>query len=467
MAGGRTFLLILAAGGMIVSCFTAVTSFAMAAVFRKAFPLPEAVTIFCLAAVMTFIHRGRGWHRINVIAFHGAGVLFCVWMFCRGYYLLDCPLWRLVGLRDFFMQERNLADWALLSLGICCILVLWGCGVRVLDRPADRTRISHRFDLGLAFFLMLLLVKLLMAVKGGVLPMTHSTIGPFFVFMVCGLAAMGLVSRGSAGVERSVIAGFKGAGVAAGFALMIVLLGSGLFIAFLPFLQATAETGSDWLKAGARPVGQGLIVVLRFLLTGGFCGWIRQMPESSSTGNEQPSMVPSGEGEGTATVFVLYIILGIILLILLAAGGFLLHRLARWLFAKTAEEKAPRGIKALMAAVVAFIQRFLRIMGGQGKEKAAGTAASRNFYNRLLRWGRFSGLRHACGETPREYARRLSHRFPRIRQEVALIVHLHDAALYGAIPPGRHQIARAKQALRRMRSPLLWYARSRSLFTNS
>ena len=85
------------------------------------------------------------------------------------------------------------------------------------------------------------------------------------------------------------------------------------------------------------------------------------------------------------------------------------------------------------------------------------------FYKLLLRWGRRSGLRHAVFETPKEYAVRLGHRFPQIEMEIRLIVYLHDDTIYGCITPDIQQISRAKLALRRIRNPLLWFARIKSL----
>jgi hypothetical protein len=72
-------------------------------------------------------------------------------------------------------------------------------------------------------------------------------------------------------------------------------------------------------------------------------------------------------------------------------------------------------------------------------------------------------LSHAVFETPKEYAIRLGHRFPQIEKEIRLIVHLHDEAIYGCISHDSHQISRARLALRRIRNPLLWFARIKSL----
>ena len=92
-----------------------------------------------------------------------------------------------------------------------------------------------------------------------------------------------------------------------------------------------------------------------------------------------------------------------------------------------------------------------------------GSVAAKKFYRQLLLWGRVSGLSHVVSETPREYGLRLGNHFPSIEEEIRQIIHVHNDAIYGYIPPDRRQISRARQALRKLSHPRLWIARIKSL----
>jgi hypothetical protein len=152
-----------------------------------------------------------------------------------------------------------------------------------------------------------------------------------------------------------------------------------------------------------------------------------------------------------------------LLITMLLGFGFILYYLFNWLRSKTAEEKEGVGVwKLLVSFIHAVKQLFSSLRDRIGGDRD-GSYLAEKFYQNLLRWGRFSGLSHAVFETPKEYAIRLGHRFPQIEKEIRLIVHLHDEAIYGCISPDSHQISRARLALRRIRNPLLWFARIKSL----
>jgi len=144
-------------------------------------------------------------------------------------------------------------------------------------------------------------------------------------------------------------------------------------------------------------------------------------------------------------------------------AGFILYRLLKWLFSKTVAEKEKKGRWERLLMVIDAVKRLLSILRIKFFKIPDTSGAAEEFYKRLLRWGRFSGLHHAVTETPREYGIRLGHRFPRIENEVGLIIHMHDEAVYGCIFPDGHQISRARLALRRIRHPLLWFTRIKSL----
>jgi hypothetical protein len=453
----KSVLLILSSGGMMLSPFYACTSFILACISQKPIPLSEAGVILFMATLITSIHSRRGWRRIYVIGLHILGLLFAFLRLCHNYYVLESPFWSFHWVQEFFMLERAAASWFVLVLILLCIWILWFCGIRLFTKPTDQTTISDRFDSGLGFIVLLLLIKLVIAVKGISIPLEHSATRPIIAFMILGLFSMGIV-RNISPSQISGITYFKGAGIAMTFTFIILMLGGGLFILFLPEFQNLAQTSADLLKTMTKPLGPIVVALIRFTLGKGW--WGQSWEDAISDG---PSATPqTSGGAGVFEFMAACLIIGLIITILLGSG-FLLYHLFNWFRSKTAEEKERGGIWKLLLSFIHAAKQLFSSLRGRILSGRDGSYTAERFYQNLLRWGRFSGLSHAVFETPKEYAIRLGHRFPQIEKELRQIVHLHDEAIYGCISPDSHQISRARLALRRIRNPLLWFARIKSL----
>jgi len=451
-------LLFLSSAGMMLSCFYVCTSFILACISQKPVPVSEAAAILLLATIITYIHNRRGWRWIYVTGLHILGLLFSsLWLY-HSYYKLESPFWSLRWVLEFFMLERVVTGWFALILILLCVWILWFCGMRLLMRPTDQTTLSHRFDLGLAFLLFLLLIKLLIAVKGGSIPMEHSSTKSLLAFIILGLFSMGLVRSRSAS-QAGGVTYFKGAGVVLSFTFITLMLGGGLFILFLPGLQTLAEATYGLLGTMIRPMEQIVIFLSSFFLK---YGTHRKLQEGPA-GDALPTINRSGGELG----ILHYLFIGITIAILLAAAGFILYHLlkwlSKWLLSKTMEEKDRKGIWELLLLYIYSAKSLLSSFWVKIFNNPDTSCAAEKFYKHLLRWGRFSGLPHAVTETPKEYGIRLGHRFPRIKKEIRFIIHVHDEAIYGCIFPDGHQISRARLALRRIRNPLLWFARIKFL----
>ena len=127
------------------------------------------------------------------------------------------------------------------------------------------------------------------------------------------------------------------------------------------------------------------------------------------------------------------------------------------------EEKDRKGIWELLLSFILDVKRVLSTLWAKIFHPPDTSCVAERFFRRLLRWGRFCGLHHFVSETPKEYGIRLGLRFPQIKEEIRLIILLHDEAIYGCISPDGYQISRARLALKRIRNPLLWFARIKSL----
>jgi len=454
----KNILLVFSSGAMMLSCLYTCTAFVLACLSHKPVSVSEAAGVLVLAMLITLCHHRRGWRRIHVFGIHAAGFIFSTLWLCYCYYGIESHFWRLGWVQEFFTLERGATEWLVLISILLCAWVLWLLGRRLSTRSTDRTTISNRFDIGLAYFLALLLIKLLIAVKGGIVPVAHSSTEAIMAFIVLGLFSMGLVRTRSESQTAS-ISYFKGAGIVMSFAAITFMLGGGLFILFLPELETVAETGADLLKTVAEPVEQILIALSRISLKGG-------VPRLFVSELSVPLIDQSGGELG----ILHYLFIGFTITILLGMGGFILYRLLKWLlamlkwfFSETVAEKDKKGIWELLLSCILSAKRFFSTLRAKIFHPPDTLCAAEKFYRRLQRWGRFSGLHHPCSETPKEYGIRLGHRFPRIDSEIRLIIHVHDEAIYGCISPDGHQISRARLALRRIRNPFLWFARIKSL----
>ena len=161
MRSPKNNILFLSSAGMIISCYYACSSFIMAAIAHKPIPMGQVVFILFLAAITTYVHNQRGWRRIHIIGLHTLVFALVFLQLCHSYYKVEMPLWRITWISHFFMFERTIAEGFILVLLCLLIGILWYWGIRLCHRPINATTISRRFDAGLGFLLLLLLIKLI------------------------------------------------------------------------------------------------------------------------------------------------------------------------------------------------------------------------------------------------------------------------------------------------------------------
>ena len=451
----KNSLLILSSGGMTLCCFYACSSFIFAAIAQKPIPLPQAAAILYLATAITCVHNRQGWRRIYGAILHISGLLFSALWLYHLYYTIGKPFWRLSWMLEFFLLDRATAGWFTLLLIPLCVCVLWFGGMRLWTMPTEQRIISHRFDLGLAILLVLLVIKLVIVAKDAPIPMGPASTEFFLAFIILGLFSMGLVRTKSTSQENGVTY-LKGAGIVLSFMSITLLLGGGLFILFLPSLQTVAEAGSELL--GTMKVSIGRILIAFAFLSfrpGGF-------------GNGRPEL-PAINRPGGDLEIIHYLFMGLGIVILLMMVFLLIPLLLtwffsvfRWLFAKIEAQNDEQGIWKRLLFVIDSVRDLLSALWIKISYPPCPSSLAQKFFILLLSWGRFSGLKRTVSETPWEYGIRLAHRFPQVEKEIELIIQLHDEAVYGCMLPDHHRISRARRALRRIRKPFLWFARIKS-----
>jgi hypothetical protein len=436
-------------------------NFITLATFHRPFPLPDAAMIFALAAIAAFISLSRGWRVITVLTVQGVGLVFAA---ARVLYVFSdtaYPFWDRHWFSAFIAQPRDALGWLLLTPLIFWAIIFWVGGLLWQQRPRDHGTLCRQFDLGLTFFFLLFIIKLLMRVKGGMQfadPLPEWLLVSFLLFS---LLAISLV-RNQHQVHREYISGYKGISVVLGFTLIILLIGGGSVTLGAPYLSHAAQAGHAMLKAVAAPLGSLVVTVLRLLLAPRA---MRNDSSSPSSGSDATDISFPYAGRTLVDPFmeimryVFIVLAGVLVLI---AAVLLVWFLVTWLLAKTPAGRRrggwPRrgGLFAMLAVLRRALIRLWQFMAGMWRRKKIGVV---ELYAALQRWGARSGVSYVVSETPAEYGARLQHHFPALHRDVEAIIALFNRYVYGEITLKQHEVVIAQTAWRHVRSPRYWKQR--------
>jgi hypothetical protein len=463
MRKDRGILLFLAHGGMGFVWLYAWANFLITSILHRPFPLPDAIGTYFLAAGLTLGLGGSGLRVISVLGLQIIGLLLAASRIVYAINYQAYPYLEKAWLVAFLGRTRDSLEWFTLVIILIFAGLFWLAGVMLARRSPTYLTICSRFDLGVAAFFCLMMVKLLLFAKGGIEvrdPASELLLFPFFIFS---LLAIGL-ARSRSSAQREFLAGYKGIAVLASFTVVVLAFGAGLVLLFMPYLIAAAEAGYGALRSAAGPLSPILVAVLRFLF---FRARVRQEAASSSSGSDEAEFVPSGESSWWSELVGKivewgFLGLGVMLGLILCALG--VWYLLRWLFSKTSKQEreaiqwrlliswAQRLWTSLTSGFLMVVQRL------KGYQNAV------QIYRALLSWGRHSGLPHLLSETPAEYGSRLGKRFPYLSKEIEGIVEAFNLAVYREMQIDARQMTHAELSWRRIRSPRYWPSRLKSWF---
>lgn len=465
MKNGEKGYLYLSSGGMELTWLYAGASFTMTSIIHRPFPLFEAVGTFGLAAVLTFVARGRGWRVISIVGLQVFGFILAALRTIYVFNSCSQPFLSKSWLIEWFRTPKDPLEWFALSLVLFWVIVFWVRGVSLTRRSPAYLTICSRFDLGVAVLFFLLLIKLLALAKGGVNlhdPITERSLLAFFVFS---LLAIGL-ARNQSNAQKGYVTGYGGVGVLLSFTAVVVLFGAGLVLLFLPYLTAAAEMGYGIIKSAAKPLGPIVISVLRFLFM-----HKRIRPENPSgptgTAGNEKELLPVGESgwlSGFLEQILIWGLLGLAGLLALILFGLGAWYLFKWLSSKTTVSETRASQWGLISLWVARLRAVLFSCWDKILRRVQGCRGVVQVYASLLHWGRHSGLPHFLNETPREYGLRLKYRFPAVNREISLIIEAFNQEVYGEMALSKQRWAMTRLAWRRLRSPLYWPSRLKSRF---
>jgi hypothetical protein len=463
MKSTRGGLLFLASGGMELSWLYAWATFIMTSILHRPFPLPEAIGTFALAALLTIVVQGRGWWVILILGLQVFGLLLTTSRILHVFFYGSRPFFDQWWLLECFRQPKDHLEWFILVLILFFALLFWVGGVTLARRSTAYLTVCTRFDLGVAAFGCLLLIKFLLLVRGGIKvqdPMAELLLFPFFVFS---LLAIGL-ARNRSSAQKDFLSGYQGIGVIVSFTVVVLAFGAGLVLLFLPYLTLAAEMGYGALKSAAGPLSPVLVSVLRFLF---MPRQGRLVDTPASTMGTEVGLVAPGEGSWWTHLLEKIIgwgFLGLVGLIVAVISGLGIWYLFRWLLSRTPTRERGEGQWDQILAWAQSLRAMLLLLWGKILGRVRSYRGAVQLYAALLRWGRYSGVPHFLSETPAEYGLRLRHQFPAVKREIELIIEAFNQAVYGETVLSQQQLATAQLAWRRLLSPLHWSSRLRSWF---
>lgn len=467
---GNTTLLILASGMMDLSWYYAGATFLTTAVLQRTFPFPEAVGSFALAAALTLFSSGRGWRVIKIMALQALFFVPALLRVAEIFSSWSSSFTHQAWLTSSFHNTTASQNWFTFMLLILWIFPFWGGGMRLAWRALNYDTICSRFDRGLVAFFVLLLSKFVLTVKGNTqieAPIFEYLIGTFFV---CSLLAIGLVRNETTTAERDYIPGYQGLGVIFGFTLVVLLFCAGVTFFCLPYLTMAAEKSYAILKDAAQPLGSLFMIIIHFIF-GNPEDWTGKPPEKPPA--NIPRLVSTVQYSawmeflGRILVWGVWILLGLVVILIL---GVSLYFFVQWLFSKTdlAVGKVPPShpFHLGMEKLRLFLRECWNKIACAVRRYQEGHRGAAPIYGAVKKWGRRSGLTPFISETPAEYGLRLQSHFPRLKQEIVLIIESFHKEIYGGIILTSPQLAMASSAWFKMRSPRHWPRRLKNLFSH-
>ncbi len=430
-------------------------SFSMTAIMGRVISLAAMTSVFLLSAILTYLSRGRGWRVITMIGIHMVGFVCAALFVLHALFYPSYPIIEIAWINLLLGASRKPLDWVYLILALMWIGLIWLGGTTFAERDKAYTTICSRFDIGLAAFFVLFLIKLALRVKGGMEVDDHVSSVLIYPYLLLSLIAIGMTRVGKEG-SRHFLPGYGGFGVLMSIVSIVVLSASSLIFLLIPILTTVAETGQRVVKSVALwmlPVVSG---VIRFMFTG---GRIRPDPPSGSSPKEglgaTSLFADSWWTEILDKVFRWGIeIIAIIFFTIVSAV--LIFLILKWLFSRTAIN--PRALPDRDDSLPWFTQLkvFFSALWRALKKIAHGYVGAAELFSVLSEWGRRSGIPRLATDTPLEFGTRLSHQFPKLKAEIEAIITALSIETYEEQRLTREQFANALAAWRTLRSPVQW-----------
>ncbi len=364
-------------------------------------------------------------------------------------------VWRATG--RVFPPGADIFQWYRFFLTGAVTGLFWYKGTKLCFRQMSYKMVCNYFDLGLALFFTLLLIKLLVFYQSGV-----RLAEAFFLYLLVGFFFTGLAaiffSNISTTHKKHYIEGFRGVGVMISFTMVFLLCSLGLVYVLMPVMTSMAESGYTVLKQVSGPLGPYLVSVLRFILVAP-----KSRGKGASTHQGQGIEALHDTGMTGEAGWFSELLFWPLLVLIVSAGlilvAILIFRVFRLLMQKPLPGPGVVKTRSLWSGFRRFLGVLLNYPGKLIFIFFSKIETAQKGFSRLMAWGRKSGVKRHLTETPMEYAKRLQDIFLPLENEILTIVHAFHLETYGEIKLTGLEISRMKKALKKIHSPSFWFMR--------
>ncbi|MCK5162747.1 MAG: hypothetical protein KAQ72_03470 [Desulfobacula sp.] len=440
--------LVSACCGMELCWLCAWANFLAVSTTQAAFPLGKACAAFFMALFISYFFRTKRYRRIWLVLGHilGPGLMISAALFANTGWM--CP--------------STPYEWykTILIAGMICLF--WYKGAKLSVRQMSYKTICNYFDLGIAFLFLLLLIKLLIRFKAGILVQESLTLYSMWIYFFFGLTAV-FLSRNTGTRKKYYLKGFRAYGVLITVFIVLLFCGIGTVFILLPLLTSFAETGYVILKQAAGPLSPYLIAILKFIFSPrSHPGDHRISPQNQNIPDPNFTLMPGQTGWTDHLFFSGF--LAIFFLICVLIIGYIAYMIFKFLMSKQPLEPVDKKKGVLFSRLICwliFLFNSFKIAFLAFTEKIED--AEKGFV-KLTAWGRKSGMPKLQNETPVEYAKRLQQQFVPLENEIRTIVHAFHLEIYGEVRLDQTKISQMVKALKTIHSPSFWSMRIKSFW---
>jgi len=460
-------LLSFAAAVMEFTWLYAWATFSTISVAQRHTPLLEAAVIFLAGAAITGLSTGRGLRVISIVLLQTAGIAYAA---LRTIYIFNDITSAFLSrqwLIEFFGIPHSAMEWLLVVVSVFWAAAFWAGGARFAVRPKTHEKICSRFDLGLAAFLCLLLMKFALLVKGN-LSINDPLTGPLAcIFFFFGLTSIGM-TRGRTAASSGFIAGYRRFGVVMGFICAVSASVVSLVVFFQHQLASAARVSYGLIRGGVSSLGIIFANLIRFLYLPRQTKVI-ELP-SSPKENIFDRLSSSGHAAWMEVVekifgWLLGTALGLIMLAIIVLSVFYF---VKWLLSRTRTDHRNKiDWGKFLLRVFVRVRDLVILFAGKVRQALRGCGTAADFYIALTQWSRPSGIRRRLDETPSEFCSRLTGRFPALKEEIGTIVSAFNREFYGEMILDSGEIAGVRLAWHTLRSPARWPLRLKAFFSGT
>jgi hypothetical protein len=443
-----------------VCWIAALAAFVLQAFMKRTYPLVDAVGIFLVSATIMRALRASGLRVVHQLLIHATALVCILLRSAHTAWHPLKPFWTIDGWRAL-ATPRAAHDWLIFAVVAFWSLVFWRAGMQHAERPHTYREACSRFDRGLTWLFALLLVRLLLRGQLGPAWLEQVSGLLLYPYVASGLLALA-IARNADDSPKRFARGYRMLGLATSVGVLLLALGLGYGLLNMPGLKAATATSYGGMKAVTRPVANTAIEAIEYLLR-----LLNFSPNIVTERTRDPSLtgsgfnVPASRALSDGARETQTSLLGLRILAAVALAVTLVY-LRRWLLSRrpkvTTGDNAWRRLRRWLGRAPLAIGAWFQPESSREPIR---------LYVALLKWGRRSGLRHRPHETPREYAERLKAQRLDVNAPIDLIVSVFHSHVYGQSEVDELQMTRARRALRRIRSPLLWPARVRLLLAST